>query len=78
MNIGSSFTHPHVVPNLDDFFLLLNTKISLKKNFGRKTVDVERKFNGSQHTKKRWVVSIQLWVKCGQSLLLGQFFQLKF
>jgi len=36
MNIGSSFTHPHVVPNLDDFVLLLKTKISLKKTLVEK------------------------------------------
>ncbi len=26
MNILASFTHPYVVPNLYDFFLILNTK----------------------------------------------------
>jgi len=35
MKILSSFTHPQVVPNLYELFLLLNTKEDILKNVGK-------------------------------------------
>ncbi len=66
MKILSSYTHPQVIPNLQDFFLLLlNTKEDILKNVGNQTVagnywlnTVEQKFEQDFTTNGRCSVKV--------------------
>jgi len=66
MKILSSFTHPQVVADLYEF-------LSSAERKGRKfgtlgTID----FHSISYTlKKCWVISTQIWVKYGQTQMLG-------